>query len=526
MDRPSGSAWMVIFTYSDDTNTIFTAKASNNTWTDYVIESDSSKTIVKLSFTYANNGDDVWNWKELSLTEGDGAAYTPYQISGIDAQARPLETTGDETDRTDDIIARLSMFGCCELGKGVFYTTGIEMPDSTCIKGQGNATKLMLIPGISGSVITLGSRCNVSNLTIAGDLQDIAIDGDVDGTPTLAEETSIENLWADGNISIPGDTGFVHLALTKPIPAGVYKLSALVSKDDLTQCYIGFSRSQAEGSIPYSSIFAEALISPNERETICVYLPETVYSVRLCSSTKVSTSSGITAEWTNINITEFSQRNGITWKNASGYPCAIHNCVIEHFNGAGLLLQDTMTPVDKGLYVSDCWIRNNNAGIFIRKDSEFNKFTNCAITKNYYGYYNRGGNNCISNCGIDANVVNVRIDDLEGSNGGHGSITGCSLNHADNNSGYSLIISGTGRMTISNCNIYFGKTLLENTNGNIISGCGFGRSTPWEIKGGSCSMFIGCIVYGWDDSHSPVTITDNTAVKIINCYSRAGNAYI
>ena len=202
--------------------------------------------------------------------------------------------------------------------------------------------------------------------------------------------------------------------------------------------------------------------------------------------------------------------------------CVIESCRISGFSGAGILMQDTGTPVDRGVCISNCFITVCNVGIYIRKNCEFNKITNCTITKNYYGYLNRGGNNDLSNSGLDSNVVNARIDDAEGSNGGHGTITGCSFNHADENHGYGLIIEGTGRMLVSNCNFYYSKIKLEDTNGNVISNCGFGQSTGIEFINGTASMVIGCMMRTASDT--PITVTNNSTAKVVNCFDRDGNA--
>ena len=219
-------------------------------------------------------------------------------------------------------------------------------------------------------------------------------------------------------------------------------------------------------------------------------------------------------------------RNAISYAKSTNRYGIINNCKISGFTGAGILMQDTSTPVDRCACISNSFIRNCNVGIYIRKDCEFNKITNCTIVSNYYGYLNRGGNNDISNCGIDANVVCAQIDDDEGSNNGHGTITGCSFNHANSNTGYGLIIKGTGSMLVTNCNFYYAKIRLENTNGNVISNCGFGRSSGLEISGaktnGGCNMIIGCMMR--EKASFPITVTDNTDSVMINCYDRAGEA--
>lgn len=77
-------------------------------------------------------------------------------------------------------------------------------------------------------------------------------------------------------------------------------------------------------------------------------------------------------------------------------------------------------------------------------------------------------------------------------------------------------------MLVSNCNIYFSKIKLENTDGNVISNCGFGRSAGWEIVGGRCSIFTNCMLLGISSDYTPITVTDNTDVKVIDCYTRSG----
>ena len=455
--------------------------------------------------------------KNTSFGTSDNPTTLTIKVELIEAsKPNTIITTGDNTDRSEEIERVLGLFGECELGQGTFVVSGITMPNSTSLIGSGNASKLMLTEGISGTVVTLGSRCNVHNLTIEGANDDILLDGEVVGTYPVTEDTTSTNLWENGDVNI-GDGGTTHIVLTNPLPRGYYKFSTLITKDDDTSSYIGFSNSQT-GQIGSSNIISEITYNFSERKTYIFYLPETAYSVRLCSSTNTSTSSGIPSTWTDINITSFIQRNGIKWENANGFPCFISNCIIERFNGAGILLQDTLGPVDKGIYISNCWINNNNAGIFIRRRSEFNLISNCGITKNYYGYYNRGGNNKITNCGLDANIVGIVIDELEGGNAGHGLITGCTIHHTDNNTGNALIIRDTGRMIISGCGIGFGNIIMERTNGNIFNGCGFKDNTI-TITGGACNMFIGCIAAtGTFHAYR----TNNTASKIINCFNRDG----
>lgn len=217
-------------------------------------------------------------------------------------------------------------------------------------------------------------------------------------------------------------------------------------------------------------------------------------------------------------------RNGIEWTGENIEHGTVDNCTIINFDGAGIKLHDTTTKTYRNLSISNCYISGCHYGIDIQKNSEFNRISNCTICANYYGYRNRGGNNNISNCGIDANTIGIQIDNTEGSNNGHGTITGCSINHSGNNTGYGIIIEGTGRMLVSNCNLYFSKILLNDTNGNVFTGCGFGSDADWEITDGECNIFNGCMVKSWDTDGTVVTITNNTDTKIVNCFDRNGVA--
>lgn len=220
-----------------------------------------------------------------------------------------------------------------------------------------------------------------------------------------------------------------------------------------------------------------------------------------------------------VGITE-GTRYGIEWTGEETVTGFVDNCIIRGFDGAGILIHDTTQKVYRNLLITNCRIRTNFIGIDIKKNSEFNKVTNCNITANHYGIRNRGGNNNFDNCGIDANVTGIQVDADEGTNGGHGGISNCSINHSDGNNGYGIIIKDTGRMVITGCNLYYSKIRLENTNGNIINSCGFGSSAGWEITGGECNVFSDCMIRSASDT--PITITNNTQTKVVNCYTRDG----
>ena len=237
-----------------------------------------------------------------------------------------------------------------------------------------------------------------------------------------------------------------------------------------------------------------------------------------CTITGLVISGGLTA----APSTE-GTRNGIEWTGDALLTSYIDKCVVSGFSGSGVFLHDTTAKTFRNLLITNCRVTACFVGIDFRRNSEFNRVSNCTIIANRYGIRNRGGNNHIGNCGLDANYCGILIDMDEGDNTGHGGIANCTINHSNHNAGYGLIIKDTGRMLITACNFYFSKIKLENTNGNIINGCGFGNSTGWEISGGECSLFINCMVAS--AAQTPVTITDNTAIKIVNCYTRDGAVF-
>jgi len=87
-----------------------------------------------------------------------------------------LESTSDKTDRTTEIEAMLRENGACILGGGVFYVSGVTMPEGTMLSGIGPATEVILLPEItSGAAVELGSYCSVKDMTFIGSAGELAI---------------------------------------------------------------------------------------------------------------------------------------------------------------------------------------------------------------------------------------------------------------------------------------------------------------------------------------------------------------
>ena len=91
-----------------------------------------------------------------------------------DMQGYCLESSQDKRDRTEEIRTMLQEKGVCVLGAGVFYVSGIRMPDHTALMGMGPATRLLLDPALeSGFAVQVGSFCTVNDLFVTGAAESI-----------------------------------------------------------------------------------------------------------------------------------------------------------------------------------------------------------------------------------------------------------------------------------------------------------------------------------------------------------------
>lgn len=79
-----------------------------------------------------------------------------------------LAPTGDNTDRTADILAMLTANGVCRLGSGEYYVNGLQMPNGSSIIGCGIETRIIMGGTADGFAIKLGSRCHLSGFSLQG----------------------------------------------------------------------------------------------------------------------------------------------------------------------------------------------------------------------------------------------------------------------------------------------------------------------------------------------------------------------
>ena len=92
------------------------------------------------------------------------------QIDTLSAQmetAGKLESTGDDTDRTNEILAIMTRHGYCELGEGKFVISALGLGSGMELRGQGYATKLKLLDRGSTAIV-VSSNTTIRDLTLIG----------------------------------------------------------------------------------------------------------------------------------------------------------------------------------------------------------------------------------------------------------------------------------------------------------------------------------------------------------------------
>lgn len=94
------------------------------------------------------------------------------------AVSENLKPSGDTSDRTAEILKILNKIGSCRLESGVYYVSGLVMPEGTDLKGAGKSTVLRLIDSDESEevcAIKMGRHCTVSDLSIIGADSDITL---------------------------------------------------------------------------------------------------------------------------------------------------------------------------------------------------------------------------------------------------------------------------------------------------------------------------------------------------------------
>jgi peptidoglycan/xylan/chitin deacetylase (PgdA/CDA1 family) len=191
-------------------NTMFVRRANNNTswkdWTPYSVALPCSGSSIPttasvgtqifdintmtpkwwngaawvdgLGSTNANSGLSLGVQNDLAYLFKDGKAIgTGIQLQGESPSTASLpyvlSSTGDTTDRTEEIQNILTTYGVCQLQAGDYYVsaTGVVMSDNSTLIGVGASTNVYLggaYDSTAGQCVTMGSNCTVSDITFMG----------------------------------------------------------------------------------------------------------------------------------------------------------------------------------------------------------------------------------------------------------------------------------------------------------------------------------------------------------------------
>lgn len=163
----------------------------------------------------------------------------------------------------------------------------------------------------------------------------------------------------------------------------------------------------------------------------------------------------------------------------------IQNVTVIGFSGCGIVVRKTGFFAVRSVQVENVQLSFNGIGLMTGELGEFGVYSNIIAGMNYIGVLNNGGNNKFSNCGIDRNFYGFVIE--KSPNNAHGSVTGSSFNHNDNGA---IHIKGTkSGFIFSGCNIFHGGTedsptvLIEDARAVSFTGCTFGgwKQNPLRI---------------------------------------------
>jgi len=71
--------------------------------------------------------------------------------------------------------------------------------------------------------------------------------------------------------------------------------------------------------------------------------------------------------------------------------------------------------------------------------------------------------------------------------------------------------------------VFFGKIIIKDSISIVFDALNFGRQTSIDVEGGGLVMFSNCAFREAQDT--TVSITQNDAVKFVNCYTREGKPF-
>lgn len=204
--------------------------------------------------------------------------------------------------------------------------------------------------------------------------------------------------------------------------------------------------------------------------------------------------------------------------------CQVEGCWFENLD-SGFYGYNAGGGLQEGIEMSNCYFTRCKAGINIDYWTEYCKFTNIVTFQCYFACINNGGNNVFTACTFHG-VIGFLIDNSSGtkSNSAHGTVNGCTFNHIDNmnhpdtaGNGYGVKVIDTGNGFIfANCQFWYGKVYVEDSNGIQFADSEFGGYPTIETSGSGTVFFNGCIF------QTAPSKSTSSPVKFDNCYTYAG----
>lgn len=155
--------------------------------------------------------------------------------------------------------------------------------------------------------------------------------------------------------------------------------------------------------------------------------------------------------------------------NISAYRNKLSNCHFTGFDAAGLFIQSTNGVSDNpgGIQVVNCYFEScDGRGVRCFTSGEYNNFANCVAKGNTIAGVTFGaGNNTWTGGKITDNGIGLEI--TSGSNNGHGTVTGVSINHNTTNLS---IVSVSNGFEICTNDIIDGHITITTSNGINLRG--------------------------------------------------------
>lgn len=527
--------------------------------------------------------------KTIAITENgfmevlfnDINALGPDTTLTVSGQAADAKATGDAVAKLTPIPGYLS----CEkiiVSNGerkycfITGTNTLEVADNLY-------ARVITVDPSWEKIFVISNTTKNSYVTFLKDpLPDTLVDGD-DISNLLAEGESGRHLISAHNsigmFTIPVDCRYIFVPTYRDgymDPASIYATTA----DTITDCTNAISTQLAENNkaVLGSGLFLISGVNMQNNSTIEGQGSSTIVMLDSDVSSYYAFKMGIKCVIKDCNILgagslisladgdadsiHIGTRHGIlylgTWTGASESNSLnggiVENCWISRFSGGAITCENTGTPVGYGINVSNCHITNCGAGINVTYRSEFNRFTAVRATACYYGCINQGGNNVFVGCNFSGNQFGFYVNEATGkvvrydgrtataSNGGHGTVSACIINHSGSGAGYGVWMRGSASgMVFEGCHIGYGKIHVQTSYNTLFVGCKLGSGPLFLYNGsGNGILFLSCIVY-WNNAKSRYIVAyvyDENGnivqedaydedgqlihVKMVNCYTMSG----